>query len=210
MQHRTALSPTSLAVHRRLLFIICLFVIDISLHASSSIRSSSNSSTTRQSDHIQTQFQRIQTLQPYPTQTHSNWTELTSTGDAMTRLQADLDETKIILHSTISAVLQRGEKLDDLVAKSEDLSSQSKMFYKTARKTNQCCSLIPWVGFIYPTIEVLGAIGFVCSKFASFDEWMPLYPLNSFNSFISFIRWISSRSATWRFWSTSLHLVGML
>lgn len=62
--------------------------------------------------------------------------------DAMTKIQTDLDETKIILHNTITALLQRGEKLDDLVAKSEDLSSQSKVFYKTARKTNQCCHLL--------------------------------------------------------------------
>ncbi|XP_045471452.1 synaptobrevin homolog YKT6 [Harmonia axyridis] len=60
--------------------------------------------------------------------------------DAMTKIQEDLDETKIILHHTIEAVLQRGEKLDDLVAKSEGLSIQSKAFYKTARKTNSCCS----------------------------------------------------------------------
>jgi len=59
--------------------------------------------------------------------------------DAMSRLQSDLDETKIVLHSTIEAVLQRGEKLDDLVDKSEALSMQSKAFYKTARKTNSCC-----------------------------------------------------------------------
>jgi len=62
--------------------------------------------------------------------------------DSMTRLEADLDETKIILHGTISSLLERGEKLDDLVAKSEDLSANSKMFYKTARKTNQCCTYI--------------------------------------------------------------------
>lgn len=61
----------------------------------------------------------------------------------MTRLQADLDETKIVLVNTIQAVLQRGEKLDDLVAKSDDLSAQSKVFYKTARKTNQCCTYLP-------------------------------------------------------------------
>lgn len=60
--------------------------------------------------------------------------------DAMTKIQEELDETKIILHNTIEAVLQRGEKLDDLVAKSEGLSSQSKLFYKTARKTNSCCT----------------------------------------------------------------------
>lgn len=63
--------------------------------------------------------------------------------DALTKLQNDLDETKIVLHNTLEAVLQRGEKLDDLVAKSEGLSAQSKAFYKTARKTNSCCSLAP-------------------------------------------------------------------
>ncbi|ELT99171.1 hypothetical protein CAPTEDRAFT_183405 [Capitella teleta] len=62
--------------------------------------------------------------------------------DAMTRLHADLDETKIILHNTIEAVLDRGEKLDDLVDKSEGLSLQSKTFYKTARKTNRCCVIL--------------------------------------------------------------------
>ena len=79
----------------------------------------------------------------------------------------DLDETKIILvrssgiqllmsqpmtltfrlfqHGTIESVLQRGEKLDDLVAKSEDLGLQSKTFYKTAKKTNACCTYMwPW------------------------------------------------------------------
>ena len=59
--------------------------------------------------------------------------------DPMMKVQSELDETKIILHNTISAVLERGEKLDDLVAKSEGLSMQSKTFYKTAKKTNACC-----------------------------------------------------------------------
>ncbi|UYV64341.1 YKT6 [Cordylochernes scorpioides] len=61
--------------------------------------------------------------------------------DALTRIQNDVDETKIILHQTLESVLQRGEKLDDLVAKSEDLSRSSKHFYKAARKTNSCCKL---------------------------------------------------------------------
>ncbi|CAG9100719.1 palmitoyltransferase [Plutella xylostella] len=60
--------------------------------------------------------------------------------DALTRIQEDLDETKIILHDTIKAVLERGEKLDDLVAKSDSLSMHSKAFYKTAKKTNSCCN----------------------------------------------------------------------
>lgn len=60
--------------------------------------------------------------------------------DALTKMQGDLDETKIILRNTIEAVLERGEKLDDLVSKSEELSIQSKAFYKTAKKTNSCCN----------------------------------------------------------------------
>jgi len=62
-----------------------------------------------------------------------------ATVDPMSKVQTDLDETKIILHNTIAAVLDRGEKLDDLVQKSEGLSMQSKTFYKTAKKTNACC-----------------------------------------------------------------------
>lgn len=49
------------------------------------------------------------------------------------------DETKIVLHQTIDSVLRRGEKLDALVDKSNDLSLASQMFYKQARKTNSCC-----------------------------------------------------------------------
>ncbi|EAQ91224.1 hypothetical protein CHGG_03159 [Chaetomium globosum CBS 148.51] len=58
---------------------------------------------------------------------------------SIAKIQQELDETKIVLHKAIDSVLQRGEKLDDLVAKSSDLSSQSKMFYKSAKKQNSCC-----------------------------------------------------------------------
>lgn len=60
--------------------------------------------------------------------------------DAMTRVQEEVEETKVVLHNTIQSVLERGEKLDDLVAASEGLSNQSKMFYTQARKMNKCCS----------------------------------------------------------------------
>jgi synaptobrevin homolog YKT6 len=74
------------------------------------------------------------------------------------RVQQELDETKIVLvrmsflgnrleethvcsqHKTIESVLQRGEKLDNLVERSTALSAQSKMFYKTAKKV--CLSLL--------------------------------------------------------------------
>ncbi|KAI8886628.1 snare-like protein [Backusella circina FSU 941] len=59
--------------------------------------------------------------------------------DTIMKVQKELDETTAILHKTIDSVLQRGEKLDSLVDRSEALSNQSKMFYKTAKKTNSCC-----------------------------------------------------------------------
>ncbi|KAI9143137.1 YKT6 v-SNARE protein-like protein [Paraphysoderma sedebokerense] len=62
--------------------------------------------------------------------------------DSIAKVQKELDETKIVLHKTINSVLERGEKLDDLVAKSDQLSTASKTFYKTAQKTNSCCRLM--------------------------------------------------------------------
>ncbi|CAH8445689.1 unnamed protein product [Dicrocoelium dendriticum] len=62
--------------------------------------------------------------------------------DSMMRLHSELDETKVILHNTLESLLSRGEKLDDLVQRSEGLSLQSKMFYTTAKKTNKCCTLL--------------------------------------------------------------------
>lgn len=59
--------------------------------------------------------------------------------DNIMKIQKELDETKIVLHKTIESVLQRGEKIDDLVQKSDGLSSQSKMFYQQAKKQNSCC-----------------------------------------------------------------------
>jgi synaptobrevin family protein YKT6 len=83
--------------------------------------------------------------------------------DSIMKIQKELDETKIVLHKTIESVLQRGEKIDDLVAKSDGLSAQSKMFYSEypaipgydgchgggtngiiaqAKKQNSCCVLM--------------------------------------------------------------------
>lgn len=74
--------------------------------------------------------------------------------DTIMRVQQELDETKIVLvslgsgdwrfdaklttqHKTIESVLERGEKLDNLVERSNALSAQSKMFYKTAKKVGR-------------------------------------------------------------------------
>lgn len=62
-----------------------------------------------------------------------------ASADKVTKIQQDLDETTAVLHKTIDSVLERGVKLDNLVERSDDLSKQSKMFYKQAKKTKGCC-----------------------------------------------------------------------
>lgn len=52
-----------------------------------------------------------------------------SQADSIMKIQRELDETKITLHKTIESVLERGEKIDSLVQKSDGLSAQSKLFY---------------------------------------------------------------------------------
>lgn len=62
--------------------------------------------------------------------------------DKLIALEKDLDENKVILVKTISSLLERGEKIDDLVTKSEILSKQSKLFYKYTKKSNSCCVIL--------------------------------------------------------------------
>ena len=57
-------------------------------------------------------------------------------------------------HKTIESVLERGEKLDNLVERSNALSAQSKMFYKTAKKVRFVPSLhsLPSSPFSHPNL----------------------------------------------------------
>lgn len=65
-----------------------------------------------------------------------------SNADKILKVQKELDETKIVVHNTIESVLRRGEKLETLVERSEQLSGMSKIFYKDAKKANACCSYL--------------------------------------------------------------------
>jgi synaptobrevin family protein YKT6 len=62
--------------------------------------------------------------------------------DQIMKIQRNLDETREVLHQTIDQVLQRGEKLEDLVERSGELSAQSKLFYREAKRANSCCSVV--------------------------------------------------------------------
>ncbi|KAF0356173.1 snare protein YKT6 [Gigaspora margarita] len=61
--------------------------------------------------------------------------------DQIIKVQEQLDETKQVMNKTIESLLQRGEKLDELIDRSQEISFQSKAFYKQARKTNSCCTI---------------------------------------------------------------------
>lgn len=60
----------------------------------------------------------------------------------ISKIQTELDETKVILHRSIESVLERGEKIDDLVQRSGDLSTQSKLFFHSAKRTNSSCCIV--------------------------------------------------------------------
>lgn len=62
--------------------------------------------------------------------------------DKLSALQSDLDELRDIMVRNIETVIERGEKLDELVARSGDLSAKSKKFYKASKKLNGCCTIL--------------------------------------------------------------------
>ena len=68
--------------------------------------------------------------------------EKSSQFDKMEKIQKDIEEVKGIMIQNIDKILEKGEKLDELVEKSNDLSQQSKMFYKQANKMNSCCIIL--------------------------------------------------------------------
>eukprot|EP00483_Globobulimina_turgida_P004615 UN04624 len=61
--------------------------------------------------------------------------------DKMLAVQQNLDQIKQIMHKNIEDILERGETLDNLLQKSDDIGEVSKMFHSKAKKNNQCCQL---------------------------------------------------------------------
>ena len=60
--------------------------------------------------------------------------------DSIAKISRDLEETRTVLHDSIDKMLDRGEKIDKMVEKSQDLSRQSKQFYRKSKKLNSWCS----------------------------------------------------------------------
>lgn len=64
--------------------------------------------------------------------------------DTIYRMKKDIEETKQILHSSIEKLFLRGEKLEDLIAKTDQLSQETKSFFRRTKKVNRWCPLFPW------------------------------------------------------------------
>lgn len=62
--------------------------------------------------------------------------------DKILKVKKDLEETKTVLNRAIEQLLDRGEKLDDMILKTDMLSDSSKEFYIKARKNNSCCTIL--------------------------------------------------------------------
>jgi synaptobrevin family protein YKT6 len=62
--------------------------------------------------------------------------------DKLLRIQQNLDETRDIMTQNLQAALARGQTLEQLAEKSQDISDQSKMFAREAAKMNRCCSIL--------------------------------------------------------------------
>jgi synaptobrevin family protein YKT6 len=62
--------------------------------------------------------------------------------DNLTMVKKDVDEVLQIMRQNIDLVLKRGEDLDSLIKKSDELSEASKGFYNKSKKLNSCCVII--------------------------------------------------------------------
>ena len=62
--------------------------------------------------------------------------------DPMLKIQRDLEDTKEIIVRTMDDLLERGEKLENVMDRSSDLSLQSKTFLKNTNDLNSCCMIL--------------------------------------------------------------------
>merc|ERR1719222_18823 len=56
--------------------------------------------------------------------------------DKLTKIQKDLDDVHQVVQQTMGDLMQRGESLNALIDKSNDLSQASKQFRRTAESNN--------------------------------------------------------------------------
>ena len=57
-------------------------------------------------------------------------------------VQKELEETKVIILDSLQKLQIRGESLEQLVLKSDELSNSSKLFMQKSKDLNRCCIII--------------------------------------------------------------------
>jgi synaptobrevin family protein YKT6 len=62
--------------------------------------------------------------------------------DKIDVIDKKIDDTKLIIAESINKLINRGEKIDDLLIKSDELSDLSKNFFKDSQKLNRCCTIL--------------------------------------------------------------------
>ena len=62
--------------------------------------------------------------------------------DKLLKIQKDIDSTRDVLIQTMEKLLDRGDALSDLAAKSDDLSLHSKIFLDRSTALNSCCVIL--------------------------------------------------------------------
>lgn len=62
--------------------------------------------------------------------------------DKIYAITKELEETKKILYDTVDNLIKRGQLMNDLVYKTEELASLSKDFKVQSKKLNRCCSIL--------------------------------------------------------------------
>lgn len=62
--------------------------------------------------------------------------------DKILQVKKDIEETKTILNKALDSLLERGEKLDTLVEKTDMLTDSAKDFYIKAKENNSCCNIL--------------------------------------------------------------------
>lgn len=62
--------------------------------------------------------------------------------DKILQVKKDIEETKTVLGKALDSLLERGEKLDTLVQKTDMLTDSAKDFYIKAKDNNSCCTIL--------------------------------------------------------------------
>ncbi|CAJ1070091.1 PREDICTED: vesicle-associated membrane protein 8-like isoform X2 [Xyrichtys novacula] len=65
---------------------------------------------------------------PYPQ------TPASGSANKMDQVQSQVNEVKVILKDNITKVLERGDRLDDLIGKTDDLQASADSFQRTSQR----------------------------------------------------------------------------